>query len=138
MLGTIGESDRMESTVISDAVNLAARIETLTKEYQISVLISAETFAELKNPKAYRLRYIDMVKVKGKEKFTKIYEVFDADNEEQITKKIDSLKAFEAAVEDYHTGKYLTAFGQFNEIYQINPEDRVAELYLQRCERKDR
>ena len=55
----------MDSTVISDAVNLASRIESLTKEYGISLLISHLTFQSLADSNQYAIRLIDRVKVKG-------------------------------------------------------------------------
>ena len=66
MLGTIGEKHRMDGTVISDAVNLASRIESLTKEYHVGLLISQYTYEQLADPKAYDIRPIDVVVVKGK------------------------------------------------------------------------
>ena len=67
MLGTLGEADRMEGSVISDAVNLAARLEGLTKLYQTGVLISGETYLAL-NKETFNARLIDRVAVKGKQK----------------------------------------------------------------------
>ena len=49
MLGTLGESDRMEGSVISDAVNLAARLEGLTKLYKTPLLLSEETLLKIGN-----------------------------------------------------------------------------------------
>jgi len=66
MLGTIGGHSRMDSTVISDAVNLASRLENLTKTYGVSLLISYHTFASLSDPMQYKMRLIGRVKVKGK------------------------------------------------------------------------
>ena len=76
MLGTIGEKHRMDGTVISDAVNLASRIESLTKEYRVGLLISQFTYEQLADPRAYDIRPIDVVVVKGKTQPVTIFEVF--------------------------------------------------------------
>lgn len=75
MLGTIGEKHRMDGTVISDAVNLAARIESLTKDYAAPMLISEFTYRELSNPEASTIRPVDVVVVKGKTLPVAIYAV---------------------------------------------------------------
>jgi class 3 adenylate cyclase len=75
MLGTIGEKHRMDGTVISDAVNLAARIEGLTKDYAAPMLISEFTYRELSNPEASAIRPVDVVVVKGKTLPVAIYAV---------------------------------------------------------------
>ena len=75
MLGTIGEKHRMDGTVISDAVNLAARIESLTKDYAAPMLISEYTYRELSNPEANTIRSVDVVVVKGKTRPVALYSV---------------------------------------------------------------
>ena len=60
MLGTIGEHYRMESSVVSDAVNLASRIEMLTKPFKTDLLISEGTYDGLKDPSQYMIRLVDM------------------------------------------------------------------------------
>ncbi|MDE5112450.1 MAG: PAS domain S-box protein, partial [Trichodesmium sp. St7_bin2_1] len=79
MLGTVGGTNRMDGTVISDAVNLASRVERLTKNYGVSLLITQQTFARLTQVQDYAIRSIDTVQVKGKSQKVTIYEVFDAD-----------------------------------------------------------
>lgn len=68
ILGIIGDSQRMQGTVISDSVNLAARIQDVTKLYKANVVISQETFVKLENPTEFNFRFLGKVKVKGKAK----------------------------------------------------------------------
>ena len=75
MLGTIGEADRMEGTVIGDTVNLAARLEDLTKKYKL-ILISEACKDQLSNQSLWSVRFVDSVIAKGKSVPTNIYEVF--------------------------------------------------------------
>lgn len=75
MLGTIGESHRMDGTVISDAVNLASRVEALTKTYALGVLISQFTRDSLARPEDYDIRLVDTVTVKGKTRPVSIFQV---------------------------------------------------------------
>jgi len=79
MMGTIGERHRMDGTVISDAVNLASRVESLTKVYHVRMLISQHTYEQLADPMAYAIRPIDVVVVKGKTRPVVLYEVFERD-----------------------------------------------------------
>ncbi len=75
MLGTVGGRSRMDTTVISDAVNLASRVENLTKNYKISLLITQYTYARLLNPQNYFIQAVDTVQVKGKSEQVTIYQV---------------------------------------------------------------
>jgi class 3 adenylate cyclase len=73
MLGTIGESMRMDSTVISDTVNTASRLEELTKKHRADILVSAETIQKLAEPERFTLTKIGSETVKGKKKAIEIY-----------------------------------------------------------------
>src|SRR5262249_29396993 len=75
MLGPIGEQQRMEGTGISHAVNLAARVEDLTKTYREPLLMSEFTYQQLADPTAYDIRSVDVVVVKGKTRPVTIYAV---------------------------------------------------------------
>jgi len=76
MLGTVGDKNRMDGTVVSDAVNLASRIESMTKKYEAALLISEDTYSHLKNIDKYSVRSIDKVQVKGKSELVTVYEIF--------------------------------------------------------------
>lgn len=75
MLGTIGENNRMDSTVISDAVNTASRIEELTKKFAKIILLSGDVLACLARPKSVEARFVAEEKVKGKANAVHVFEL---------------------------------------------------------------
>ncbi len=79
MLGIVGEKNRLQCTVISDAVNLASRLENITKTYKGSLIISQSTLDNLTNPSQYTTRFLDNIKVKGRTERVNIFEVFETD-----------------------------------------------------------
>ena len=135
MLGTIGESERMEGTVISDAVNTAARMEGLTKLYGTTVIISEATLKQLSEPDKYTLRYLGEVRVKGKNEHIKIYEVLEEELATDFNLKFRTLEDFESAVQAYFQLDLETALSGFKQVLEVHPEDRAALYYLERCER---
>lgn len=138
MLGTVGEPDRMEGTAISDAVNVASRLEGLSKFYGTSLLISEHTLRDLKNPDHYDLRFVDCVKVKGKEQPVKIFEVFDADSPEVRAKKKILIPLFNEAWQMFHNKKYDEAQIRFEECSQEDPEDQLYSIFVQQCQENKR
>ncbi len=132
MLGTVGGINRMDSTVISDAVNLCSRVEALTKTYRVSILITQYTLLELAAPSHYHIRLIDRVTVKGKSTPVTIYEVFDGDDPEVIQGKLATRTIFEQAILLYHMESYNEAEDLFQKCLQVNPLDLTIEFYLNR------
>ncbi|MGL5059758.1 MAG: PAS domain S-box protein [Microcoleus sp.] len=132
MLGTVGGENRMDGTVISDAVNLAARVEALTKDYGVSMLITHQTFIDLNEP-IFAMRPIDRVQVKGKSNWVMVYEVFEADRPDIREKKLATYHIFLAALHEYMSRKIGAAAQLFAECLRENPLDTVAQIYLQRC-----
>jgi len=135
MLGIVGGRSHLESTVISDAVNLAARIETLTKSYGTPLLISENTYYGAKSIAHHDTRFVDRVKVKGKEQPQSVYEVFDADPPALRDAKRRTKGRFEDALARYHMKEVPAALKLFSECLNEAPDDTVAQVYRTRCER---
>ncbi|HEY9612943.1 response regulator [Allocoleopsis sp.] len=134
MLGTVGGKNRMDGTVISDAVNIASRLEDLTKYYGVSLLISHHTLASLQNPTNYNVRFIEQVKVKGKSQAVAVFEVFDGDERESKQGKLATKTAFEQALWLYNLGFKSEAAQLLKRVLLLNPRDTVAQIYLERCQ----
>ncbi|MGK7921955.1 MAG: adenylate/guanylate cyclase domain-containing protein [Trichodesmium sp.] len=130
MLGTIGGINRMDTTVISDAVNLASRLQDLTKVYGASLLISQDTFFALKDYTKYNYRFLGQVKVKGKKDVVSLFEFFDADPPEVIEFKKETKTLFEEGVISYYSQKKERATQIFQRIINLNHQDKAAYFYL--------
>ena len=132
ILGTLGTEGRLEGTVIGDTVNVAARLETLTKTYKCPLLISENTFEFLKSFEDGSLsnmcRKLDVAEVKGKLERVAIYEVFAWQNADIIAAKISSKSQFEKAVSMKASADPELAAKLLEAYCKQNPADNVAHL----------
>ena len=134
ILGTVGGASRMDGTVIGDAVNLAARLERLTKEYGVSILVSEYTLYCLDQPSLWSIRFLDRTRVRGKQDTQSVYEVFSGDPAPLREAKARGLKSFEQALACFHLDDIPAARERLIACLATAPDDDAARVYLERCE----
>jgi two-component system sensor histidine kinase ChiS len=123
----------MQSTVISDSVNLASRVESLTKAFRVSLAISEETFKKLEDPGSYQYRFVGKVRVKGKNEPVSIFEIFDGLDENVQKLKIQANRFFEQGMFHYYKKNYRDALQEFRRVLEILPEDGASAFYIDNC-----
>lgn len=132
MLGTIGESARIETTVIADAVNVAARTESLTKQFRAPVIASASVIAALDRPQDYKVRSLGNVVVYGASRGMEMFEIFDGDAPELLLNKVRTLDDFAAGVRELTDGDFSAARDSFDRVLAQSGSDRTAAYFSQR------
>jgi signal transduction histidine kinase/class 3 adenylate cyclase len=135
MLGTLGEPERFDMTVLSDSVNIAARIEGVSKIFGCSVIVSAELKRALQRPDTYHWRPLGKIRLKGRGAAVELYELLDSD--EQSSQKIASLDEFEAGLKAFKEGQFLKARLHFQAVVDDCPQDGPGKFYLARCQQME-
>ncbi len=132
MLGTVGDVDRLDTTVIGDTVNLASRLENLTKTYHSEIIVSEKVIQSI-SPDRFHIREIDTVPIKGKKDNLLIYEIFDADPIDRIEKKEQTAGVLKQGIELYRLARYEEAMENFERCLRMIPDDRLPAYYMDRC-----
>ncbi|MGB0564543.1 MAG: adenylate/guanylate cyclase domain-containing protein [Spirulinaceae cyanobacterium] len=133
MVGIVGEQNRIQGDAFSDHVNMASRLEGLTKFYGCTLLIS-ESVVQGIQPEDYTLRFLDRVVVKGRTEAIAIYEVLDAEPPASRLLKHQTQAQFDQGLAAYTRGDLAAARHAFATVVGLNGGDRAAGLYLKRID----
>ena len=130
IMGITGDFDRMDACTISDTVNTASRVESLTKHYKTSILLSDASLSQIANKQDFHLRNLGLVQLKGKHNSINVHECFSSETEDEIQKKTATLLLFNEGVSHFLNKSFSLANEAFKKVTELNPDDRTAKFFF--------
>ncbi|MFN3605186.1 MAG: 7TM diverse intracellular signaling domain-containing protein [Leptonema sp. (in: bacteria)] len=135
MLGVVGNSERLETTVISDTVNTCSRLEKLNKDFGTDILISDALWNLVKNKEHFKNRFLGTSILRGKTTTVKILEIFNHYDLHLVEKMESYKKKFYEAIKNFSNNEIQKSIETLEEILKINPYDNPARYYHFLCRR---
>jgi adenylate cyclase len=129
--GNIGSQEKADPTVIGDAVNLASRLEALTRTYPADILVGARARELVCDD--FDLRSVALVQVKGKTRPVEIFTLIGAKNDPGDREFLQRLELYEAGFRKFRGRDFPQAKILFSQFLEFYPEDALAQMYLERA-----
>lgn len=131
IMGITGDEHRMDAATISDTVNTAARIESLTKYYKSPLLLSGDTLRLITQKDNYQYRHLGSVRLKGKHNLLTIYDCINGYSQHEFQKKMKTTPLFIEAMQYYHEQRFENAIHLFQKILLADTEDYTASRFME-------
>ena len=132
LIGNLGSRYRFAYGALGDQVNLGSRLEGLNKTYGTEILLGENTAELLEG--SFRLREVDLVRVKGRKQPVHIYELLGNSEASLPKEEEESLSHFAAGLEAYRQQFWQEALGLFKQSLTLLPEDGPARIMAERCQ----